>query len=164
MSQQGTPSNIILGLADVSYGGTNLGHTIGPTTPTFTHEQAEINVDDYGSTPVDIYDIGTQVEVIVTLAEFTLANINAAFPNGELTSDRVKFGSQAGTKIVAQKLVFAALNAGDFNFTIYRAIPVGDLSFNYENLQRQMTVTFRGLIDTTRPNGDKLCRLGGPSS
>lgn len=164
MSQQGTPSEFILGLADVSYGGVNLGHTLGPTVFTFTQEQVEINADDYGTNPLDIYDLGTKLDVTVTVAEFSLANLNIAFPNSTLTGDRVKIGAQAGTKLTAAKLVFAALNSGDKNVTIYRAIVVGDASFSYSNEQRQMTITFRALIDITRPNGDKLCRLGGPSS
>lgn len=164
MGQTGTQANIVLGIANISYGGTLLGYTVGDTTITITNQQTDIMVDDFGETPLETYDIGTQITVTVPLTEFSLANLNIAVPGSTLTSDRIKVGRQAGTKLTASKLILIALATGDRNVTIYRAIvsEVGDMIWS--NNQRTYEVTFKGLIDGSRPDGDQLFRIGGPSS
>jgi len=164
MGQTGNTQEIRLGLADVSYGGVSLGFTVEGVVVTLTHQQANIVVDDFGETPVDVYDIGEQIQVVVPITQISLANLVIAIPGATLTSDRIKVGRQAGTKLTSQELILDATSVGDFNITIYRAIVpnAGDYIFNNE--QRVVPVTFMGLIDTSRPDGDRLYRIGGPAS
>lgn len=164
MGQTGNTQDIKLGLADVSYGGVSLGFTVGDIVVTITHQLANIVVDDFGETPVDIYDIGEQIQAVIPMTQLDLANLNIAIPGGTLTGDRIKAGRQAGTKLTGQELILDATSSGDLNITIYRAIvtEVGD--YIYNNEQRVLPVTFMGLIDTSRPDGDRLYRIGGPAS
>lgn len=164
MGQTGSTTDIRLGLVDVSYNNISLGFTAGDTVVTITHQQANIVVDDYGETPVDIYDIGEQISVVVPITQLSLTNLNIAIPGSTLTGDRIKVGRQAGTKLTAQTLILDAISSGDSNLTIYRAVvtEIGDYTFNNE--QRVLPITFMGVIDTSRPDGDNLYRMGGPAS
>lgn len=164
MGQTGNTQEIRLGLADVSYGGVSLGFTVEGVVVTVTHQQAPIVVDDFGETPVDIYDIGEQIVAVVPITQISLPNLNIAIPGGTLTSDRIKVGRQAGTKLTSQELILDATNSGDFNITIYRAIVTVTGDWIYNNEQRVLPVTFTGVIDTSRPDGDRLYRIGGPAS
>ena len=164
MGQTGNTTPIRLGLADISYGNVSLGFTVGDTVGTITHQQAKIVVDDFGETAVDIYDIGEQIVVLVPMTQLSLANMGIAIPGGTVTSDRIKVGRQAGVKLTAQTLILDATSSGDLNVTIYRAIVTAVGGYIWNNEQRVFPVTFEGLIDTSRPDGDRLYRIGGPAS
>jgi hypothetical protein len=162
--QGGTPTNIKLGIAKIIYGGTELGFTNGDTAVTITHQQADIMVDQYGETPLDVYDIGVQITVAVPLTELAIGNLGVAIPGSSTAAGKVKVGRNAGTKLTAQQLVLDTLNSVDLNLIVYRAV-VGEVDdYIYNNEQRTWTVTFKGLIDNDRPDGDKLFRFGGAAS
>ena len=164
MGQTGSTTDIRLGLVDVSYGGVSLGFTVGDVIATITHQLANIVVDDAGETPVDIYDIGEQIVVVVPITQLSLANLNIAIPGGTLTNDRIKAGRQAGTKLTSQELILDAVNSGDLNLTIYRAVVTAIGDYIFSNEQRVLPITFTGEMDFSRPDGDRLYRIGGPAS
>lgn len=165
MSQAGNVDNVVLGLCDVRFDGASLGLTKGEVVATITQNVAEITVDDFGNTPIAAYDLGTMIEVKVPLAEYTLANVNIALPMGTLDGDRVNVGRQAGTQLTYGELILDPLNANDLNITVYKAAAIAALNIGFTNDNiKVLEVTFKGFIDTDRPDGDQLFRIGGPAS
>jgi hypothetical protein len=166
MSQQGDTTNIVLGLCNVRFDGTQLGLTKGGVEVNITQTSVDVVVDDYGDTPVDSYDKGTTIEVIVNMVEYgDLDLVAQAFPTATVRSDRLEFGDQAGSQISTGRLVLDPLNANDHNIMVYKARPVGNATIGFTNDDvKVFTATFMGLIDTSRNTGDQLFRIGGPSS
>lgn len=164
--QQGDVENVKLGVADVAFGGVSLGLSKGGITVTVTDSQLLVSVDNWADMPVAAFDKGSLVEVTVPMVEETLAKINLALPTSTLTgSSKVTIGGVAGNPITAAKLVLNPVTAGRPNFVAYRAIPKGEvtMSFNTDDVSI-INVVFTALIDSARPDGDQLCRFGGPSS
>jgi hypothetical protein len=126
----------------------------------------DVPVDNWGDTLVASFDKGSTVEVVVPMAEETLAKINLALPTSTLTgSGKVTVGGVAGNPITTAKLVLNPVTAGRPNVVVYKARPSTEItvSFNTDDVSI-LTVTFTGLIDSDRPDGDQLFRFGGPSS
>lgn len=156
-----------LGTCRVNFGGRDLGYTSGGCTVTITTDWVDINVDDYGTVPVDAIDVGTNIEVTVPLAQASLDNYDEAFGMGNRSDwarARITFGRTTGDSIVKKRLALDPLNDVD-NIVIYLAgvITVGELGFNNDGI-RILSLTFKGYIDTGRSEGDKLFRIGGGMS
>lgn len=166
MSQQGNTTNIVLGLCNVRFDGVQLGLTKGGVIVRITQSVVDAVVDDYGDTPVARFDKGVSIEVEVNMVEYAdLDKVAKAFPTAVVRSDRLEFGSQAGSQIDTGRLVLDPLNANDHNIMVYRAAPIGNAEISFTNDDvKVFTATFMGLIDTTRNEGDQLFRIGGPSS
>ena len=164
--QQGDVINVKLGIADVAFGGVGLGLSKGGITVTVADSQIQVPVDNWGDTPVAIFDKGSLVEVTVPMVEETLAKINLALPTSTLTgSGKVTLGRVAGNPITTAKLVLNPVTAGRPNFVVYRAVPKGEITYSLNTDDVSiLNVVFTALIDSDRPDGDQLCRFGGPSS
>ena len=82
-----SPQNVKLGVCKVFYGGVDLGFTKGGVEVTVETEAYEVQVDQYGNTPIDEYIMGRTVKVSVPLAETTLENLVAVMPGAKLVTD-----------------------------------------------------------------------------
>lgn len=157
--------NIKLGKCAISYNSVDLGHTKEGTEISITSERREITVDEYGSSPVDIYTTGQRVEVKVQLSETTWANLSKVIQDATLesgtTQDEVNIGKTAGNKLTAQELVLTPAADSEYVVTIYRAVPSGDIVLPFKTEEETVyEVTFIGLIDESKTNGEKLMRIG----
>lgn len=166
MGQQGSVDDVKLGLANIEFGGTALGLTKGGVTVNLTQEVTDVIVDNWGETAVASFDKGVNVEVVVPMAEETLAKLNLALPTSTLTgSGKLTLGTPSGNEITTGLLVVNPITAGRPNFVAYKARPTSAITVNY-NLDdiSVIEVTFKALIDSDRAEGDQLCRFGGPAS
>lgn len=165
MGQQGTLNNINMDLADVTFDGTSLGFTKGGVEVNITQAFVDAIIDDFGDVPVRTYDKGTSIEVIVHLAESARENLAVAFPSAVVMGDRLKFGAQAGSVIPTGRLVINPVAGNLDPIVVYAARPTSDVTipFNLEDIAT-IDITFVGLIDANRADGDRLFRIGGPAS
>lgn len=166
MPQSGDVGNITLGLANVQFAGTLLGLTKGGVTVNITQEVTDVIVDNWGESAVASFDKGVNVEVVVPMAEESLAKLGIALPTATNTgSGKLTVGTPAGTAITTGLLIINPITAGRANLIVYKARPSSNITVNY-NLDdiSIIEVTFKALIDSDRPDGDQLFRFGGPAS
>lgn len=167
-------TKIKIGAASVSFGGTDLGHTMGGVTVKYSPEYADVTADQYGKTPVDKALIGEKVEVTVPLAESTVANWNKIAPLSTLAGSgnaRATMGKDAGARLLssAATLVIHPLynSAGTRteDFVVYKAVVTSEVPMKYENeKERTIEVTFSALIDTAKTSGNYLAAYGDTAS
>jgi hypothetical protein len=81
--------NVKLGVCRVLFNGTDLGYTKGGVEVEVKTDTHEVNVDQFGKTPINEYIMGRQCTVKAPLAETTLDNLVATMPGATLTSDGV---------------------------------------------------------------------------
>lgn len=162
-------TKIQLGVCSVTYKGTDLGHTIGGVTVAYKPSFHKTKVDKYGESVVEQFLIGEELTAKLSLAEFTIANLLAAINQGNAQADdAVSVGSYAGKRASANAglLVLHPLNspASDtrqFDVSIYKAIPTGDLEIEHKNDgEKVLPVEFEGLIDENRADGNMLGFIG----
>ena len=159
-----------LGTCRVNFGGRDMGYTQGGVSVTITTDWVDINVDDYGTVPVDAIDVGTNIEATVPLAQASLDNYDDAFGMGLRTVlgpgsyNQITFGRTTGDSIVKRRLVLDPLNDTD-NVVLYLAgvISVDALGFTNDGI-RILGLTFKGYIDDGRSEGDRCFRIGGGMS
>lgn len=162
--------NFSLGICAVNYGGVDLGKTQG-----FVDVEIKLNtwakagVLPFGNTPVEHYDVGTEIKVMVPLAEYTLQNLNIAIPKSVLGSDRVTVGGWPDDDNVlpAQRLVLTPVNINttvDIPMVIYKAVVDDIKKITWEYKLKILEITLIGQIDESRDAGDQLFRIGGPAS
>lgn len=161
-------TKIQLGPCSVTYKGSDLGHTIGGVTVTYTPDFYESKVDKFGSSVVEKFLVGERLMAETQLAEFTLANLQAAINQSTLQGDdSVSVGSTAGKKASANAglLVLHPLAAGsgvrDYDVSIYKAVVTSELKIEHKtDGEKVLPVTFDGLIDENRSDGNMLGFIG----
>ena len=164
------PDNFSLGVCEVIYGGVDLGKTQGFVEVKLKENVlAKKDVLPFGNTPVEHYDVGIEIEVKVPLAEYTLSNLNTVIPKSVLRSDRITAGgwTDDDNTIPAQRLVLVPVVIGsnsDIPMTIYLAAVKAIKPIRWEFKLKILEITLAGQIDESRPKGDQLFRIGGPSS
>lgn len=161
-------TKIQLGPCSVTYKGTDLGHTIGGVTVTYTPDFHNTSVDKFGSSVVESFLVGEQLMAEFNLAEFTLANLQVAINQSTLQGDdSVSVGSTAGKKASANAglLVLHPLAAGsgvrDYDVSIYKGVVTGELKLEHKtDGEKLLPVTVVGLIDENRSDGNMLGFIG----
>lgn len=161
-------TKIQLGPCSVRYKGTDLGHTIGGVVVTYTPTYKETSVDQHGSSVVEKFLTGERMMAELSLAEFTLANLQVAIGQSNLVGDdSVSMGSNAGKKASekAGELVLhpLALPSSDRNsdVTIFKAVVTNELKIEHSNEnEKVLPVQFDGLIDEGRADGARLGYIG----
>lgn len=162
-------TKIQLGICDVTYKGVNLGHTIGGVTVTYSPDFHETSVDYYGSSVVEKFLVGERLKAKVSLAEYTIANLQNAINQGTLQGDdAVSVGSKAGKRASANAglLVLHPINspANDtrqYDVSIYKAVVTNELAIEHKNDgEKVLPVEFEGLIDEGRTDGNMLGFIG----
>jgi hypothetical protein len=158
--------NVKLGVCEIEFNGVHLGHTMGGVTLRIGTLAAEKKVDRYGDQVVGYHDMGTTVEVVLNVAEETIANIESYFPNSTRVGDIVYFGGTVGAALVGYPLVLDPTDGGD-PIIIYQAVPnpgeVVEVPYTVGD-QRVWSVTFKGVPDDSRPDGRTLFHIGGVAS
>lgn len=160
--------NIQLGPCSVTYKGIDLGHTIGGVTVTYTPEFYDSKVDKYGSSTVEKFLVGEQMTAECNLAEFTLANLQAAINQYTLQGDdSVSVGSVAGKKasvnggLLQLHPLALATTVRDSDVGIYKAVVDGELKLEHKtDGEKVLPVKFTGLIDENRSDGNMLGFIG----
>lgn len=165
MGQTGNLENIHLDLADVTWSGTNLGYSKGGVDVNITQEVLDVVIDDFGDTPVKSYDRGYKIEVVVHMAEAARDKFAVAMPTSTVMGDRIKVGGQAGSVIPTGRLVLAPVKGNLDPIVVYKARPTAALTIPFSTTEVVMyDITFVGLIEDSRADGDRLFRIGGPAS
>ena len=157
-----------LGSCRVNIDGRDCGHTQGGVSAKITVTQREVPVDEYGSVPVDVVDVGTTIEVVTPLVQASLDNYALAFPTLAkiLTSITLSSGRKVGTSIPNVRLVLDPLRAADTDgIVIYKAYvkDVAELGYNNDG-ERVIAITWGGELDEDRTEGDKVFRIFGGMS
>lgn len=156
-------NNVVLGPCDVMFGTNDLGYTKGGVEVTIATTTHEVNVDQFGDTPINEYIQGRTVQVKVPMAESDLNKLVLAIPGAVLITDhttpakiKLAVSSSVGVSLraAAAKLVLHpnALISSDHSqdFTIALASPSGNLDFAYNfNNERVYNVVFKGYPDAT---------------
>ena len=165
-------SKVNIGAMQVTFAGTDLGHTLDGVEFTLERSFQDLTVDQFGSTPVEKALTGQKVTAKFKLAEITVANIAKAQPEGNAASARFDtFGTDAGYTLFQNagllqlrplKNVAGAITTDDI--LIYKAVSVEMLQLNYKvDEQRVIEITMEGLIDRTRSSGRLLGEFGSVS-
>lgn len=162
-------TKVQLGVCTVVYKGVDLGHTIGGVTVTYTPDFHDTSVDAYGSSVVEQFLVGEKLVAKLSLAEFTIANLQVAINQGTLQGDdAVSMGSKAGKRasVNAGLLVLHPINspANDtrqYDVSIYKAVVTNELAIDHKNDgEKVLPVEFMGLIDEGRADGNMLGFIG----
>lgn len=147
-----------LGHANVSYGGTTVGHTMGGVTVSITEESNDIMADDFGVMPVDSVYNGSTVEVTVPLGQIEMTSLETAFPFAVLADSKLKHGKIVGERasahfaeLVVQPTATAFVGV---SLVVHNAVvsEVSDISFTNDE-QTVTEVTFRGYLDSSSTDG-----------
>src|SRR3990167_7629056 len=94
-------TNVKVGACSVTFNSVDLGHTKGGVEVSYEPVYHDVSVDKFGESIVDKYLMGEKWTVKVPLAEFTIANLKAAMPQGTFAgaaNARITLGHSAGTK------------------------------------------------------------------
>lgn len=136
--------NVKLGVCRVLFDGQDLGFTKGGVDVTVATETHEVQVDQYGQTPINEFIMGRTVTVKVPLAETTLENLAKIMPGAKLVADsstnlaRVDVPTGVGTSLLefAKELTLHPINKADTDkaddFVVHRAATAGALDFAYK--------------------------------
>lgn len=151
-----------------------LGLTKGGVEVTYTPEFKDIQVDQYGNTPVDSILIGESIVAKVPLAETDLNKLaqfaptaTKVYESGQLK--RITFGSKPGKRLAetAGKLRLHPVAMGDDksqDIIIYRAANKGNMQMNFKMDEEQIfNCEFTGMIVRGNNNGAMLFEIGNPS-
>lgn len=162
-------TKIHLGACQVTFKGVDLGHTIGGVVVEYSPDFHKTSVDKYGTSTVEAFLVGEQLIAKLSLAEYTIANLQNAINQGTLQGDdAVSVGSVAGKKasLLAGALVLHPLDAvasdtRAYDVTIYKAVVTNQLTIEHKNDgERVLPVEFMGLVDEGRSDGNMLGFIG----
>lgn len=136
--------NVKLGVCRVLFDGQDLGYTKGGVDVSVATETHEVQVDQYGQTPINEFIMGRTVTVKVPLAETTLENLAKIMPGATLVTDtvaktaRVDVPTGVGTSLLdfAKTLTLHPINLPESDksedFTVHRAATAGALEFAFK--------------------------------
>lgn len=150
-----TTQNTHLGFLQVFLDGQTAGFTEGGATITIEKETTPIQVDDFGSTPVDVVVQGTGATVEINFAQIEPEVISLVVPEGTLTaSGTFEVGGTSGVSLlgVAKQLVLSGTNGvTSQQWTFHKAfVEAGtEIPYNRED-QSILTVPFRAVPDPDR--------------
>lgn len=168
-----SPQNVKLGVCKVFYGGVDLGFTKGGVEVTVETETHEVQVDQYGNTPINEYIIGRTVAVSVPLAETTLDNLIAIMPGAKIITDATTSGKSVvvptgvGTNLIdlAKELILVPKGVGGSldnkdAFRVPKAATPGAMSFAYKlDEERIFNCDFKG-YPTEEAGAEVLFQVG----
>lgn len=175
-------SNINVGDADVYINGEVVGYLLGGSKWKVDRTWVDLNVDEFGTAPLDMALTGHDLTLELNIAEITTPNLAKAIPEGRYDpgtagDSKLGIGRSSGFLLssVAQQLVIHPRRYGAVNYSpvapnpgnqendlfIWKAVSVDSVELNYEfDKQRVFKVTYRALVDTTRIDGYYLGRVG----
>lgn len=161
-------SKVKMGVCSVEFNGVDLGHTAGGVEYSYEPEYADIKVDKYGNSPADKVLVGEKVTAKVPLAEFTIANLRNSIPLSNFAgaaNSRITIGKSSGQRLstVAARLVLhpIAEQTRAFDIVIHKAVVTSEVVLGHKvDEQKTVEVTFEGLIDESKSDGNYLGLIG----
>lgn len=161
-------TNVQVGPCSVTFNSTDLGHTKGGVEVSYEPVYKDVMVDKYGETVVEKYLVGEKLTAKVPLAEYTIANLKVAIPQGTLAgagNARLTVGAAAGKKATddAAELVLHPLNeAGrDYDIVLHKAIVGSSVVLPHKvDEEKIVEVTFEALLDESKSDGNYLGLIG----
>jgi hypothetical protein len=161
-------TKVQVGACDVTFNGINLGHTKGGVEVSYEPVYKDVMVDKYGETVVEKYLVGEKLTAKVPLAEFTIANLKNAIPQGTYAgaaNARLLIGHSAGVKAssLAAQLVLHPCNMGTKanDIVIHKAYVASQIALLHKNDEEKIIeVTFEALLDETKNDGNYLGLIG----
>lgn len=164
------PSEIKIGAAEVLFDEVTVGHTEEGQTVGITKDLVTRTVDQFGTSKIEEVVVGMHIELTVQMAQWVYEALLVALPEATKgTGDYVMAGAVPGQKLgdSAKELILRPYAASGVteDVTIHKATAreVGEITVNNEG-DRLVPVTFEGLIDITKGDGDRLYRLAAASS
>jgi hypothetical protein len=161
-------TNVKVGACSVTYNGTDLGHTKGGVELSYEPVYHDVTVDKYGETIVDKVLTGEKITCKVPLAEFTIANLKVAMPQGTYAgaaNARITLGHSAGTRASssAAQLVLHPLNMGTRanDIVLHKAYVSNtvDLKMMVDE-EKVIEVEFEAILDESKSDGNYLGLIG----
>lgn len=167
----GNLNNVSMGAATISLNGVDIGNTWGGAVVTIDRKFVDLNVDAYGTMPVNKVLTGQSLEVEVTLAEPVAHLIAAAYPETSDTigslHEKVGIGSPIGTQLLqyAKQLILHPVDRSASDLTqdvvVYLAVSADPIALNYQfDKQRLYKVKFYGFVSTAHGPGYSLGQIG----
>lgn len=164
----GDITNVQVGACSVSFGGTDLGHTVEGVEVSYEPEYSDVSVDKYGNTIVEKYLLGEKLTAKMKLAEYTIANLRISMPQTTFAgaaNSRVTVGAAAGKKAKedSAQLVLHPLNEGTrrHDIVFYKAYVSSAVVLPHKNDEPKVVeVTFEALLDETKSDGNYLGMIG----
>ncbi len=162
-------ANVKVGVANITFGGTDLGYTKGGVEVEVTTEKYTVTVDQFGNSPINDYLIGRSITVTTPLAETTVDNLVLTMPGAtKVGTGTVKAEVTTGVGVnlidVADELIVkpqAALDASE-NIVIPKAATAGNMTFAYQlDSERVFNVQWTGYPD---PETKLLYTFGDPAA
>ncbi|MFH1558017.1 MAG: hypothetical protein ABII76_24700 [Pseudomonadota bacterium] len=167
----GTASKMELGASRLVFNTVDLGHTSGGVQIGWEQTKREVKADQYGDSLLDEIVVGEGATIKCSLREHGVANLQVIFPLARTNgSSYVYLGEIPGTKLgddAAELIIrpYASGSATTKDFTFYKAVvsEVGEMSRDNEG-HAEWDVTFRAYLDTSRSEGDMLCKIATPNA
>ena len=142
---------------------TDLGYTKGGVEVTVETSTHEVNVDQFGETPINELIMSRSITVSVPLAETTLDNLVLIMPGAKKESNAVTVTTAVGTSLLDIAGTLRLRPQGNIDasedLTIFKAATPGGINFSYQvDEERVFTAEFKGYPDST--NGNQLFAMG----
>lgn len=161
-------TKVKVGPCSVTYNGVDLGHTVGGVEVIYTPTHFDVQVDKYGDTAVEKVLTGEDLRAKVPLAEYTIANLKNAMPQGQFqgaANARVHVGKSAGAsaRAAAAQLVLHPLNEGTraFDIVFHKAYVANQVKLEHKiNATKVVEVEFEALLDETKSDNNYLGFIG----
>lgn len=165
MTIQGDPENVALGVCQVIVDGVDVGFTIGGAEGIYGPEYHTVKVDQHTG-PIDQRLIGEMWGAKCNMAERTLSNLKLAMTHATQSAGKLTIGSYAGksSRDKAHTVVLHPIDMADdhsMDWIIYKAVATAELTLAFKNDgESVIPVTFDGLVDTTKTDGNFLGMIG----
>lgn len=161
-------TKVKVGVCSVTYNGTELGHTVGGVEVTYEATYHDVVVDKYGETVVEKKLVAEKFMAKVPLAEYTIANLKAAMPQGQYAgaaNARIQLGSQSGrsAKDNSAQLVLHPVNEGTraFDVVMHKAYVGSTITLNHKiDETKVIEVEFEALLDESKSDNNYLGFIG----
>ena len=117
--------NVKLGVCLVTFGGVDLGYTKGGVEVTIATTTHEVEVDQFGNTPIDDVIIGRTCKAKVPLAETTVTNLARIMPGAVLKQSGGAYATGTITLATAQPTDGDTVTLNGVTFTFKTALVPG---------------------------------------
>lgn len=161
-------TKVKVGVCSVTYNGVDLGHTVGGVEITYEPTYHDVVVDKYGETITEKVLQGERLMAKVPLAEYTIANLKNAMPQGQFAgaaNARVHVGKSAGgsARAVAAQLVLHPISEGTraFDVVFHKAYVANQITLAHKvDETRVIECEFEALLDESKSDNNYLGFIG----
>ena len=163
-----TPSvdNITSGPAKVTLAATEIGHTAGGVGFTITPQNRPRNVDQFGSSEVDMIHTGDEARMTVPWAEWTKDVMAEIYnPGNDQTASAPAYmglGRSAGYIYVTQAAQIIPRLTADVDkiIDLFRVVPIGEIAITHNSDDDRIFETeFAALTDESQSDGELIGKI-----